>query len=132
MNRVFIDTNVLLYLLSADTTKADRAEEILEEGGVVSVQVLNEFVAVALRKLKLSLSEIREVLTTIRPRLEVVPLSVATHERALVLHERHRFSFYDCLIVATAEISGAERLLTEDLADGMRIGDLVIVNPFRA
>jgi predicted nucleic acid-binding protein len=47
----FFDTNVLLYLLSKDTAKADRAEVLLASGGVVSVQVLNEFASVASRKL---------------------------------------------------------------------------------
>jgi predicted nucleic acid-binding protein len=45
------DTNVLLYLLSEDATKADRAEKLVANGGVISVQVLNEFAAVASRKL---------------------------------------------------------------------------------
>ena len=49
----FFDTNVVLYLLSADTTKADRAEELLAIGGTISVQVLNEFVAVASRMLRM-------------------------------------------------------------------------------
>ena len=47
----FLDTNVVLYLLSADAAKADRAEELLAGGGIISVQVLNEFAAVASRKL---------------------------------------------------------------------------------
>ena len=55
----FFDTNVVLYLLSADTAKADRAEELLALGGTISVQVLNEFVAVASRKLRMPLSEIQ-------------------------------------------------------------------------
>ena len=62
----FFDTNVLLYLLSADESKADRAEEELGAGGVISVQVLNEFASVASRKQKMSLAEIREVLALIR------------------------------------------------------------------
>ena len=47
----FFDTNILLYLLSADQDKADRAEAALTAGGSVSVQVLNEFASVASRKL---------------------------------------------------------------------------------
>jgi predicted nucleic acid-binding protein len=62
----FFDTNVLLYLLSKDATKADRAEELLASGGVVSVQVLNEFASVATRKLAMTIPEIREILSTIR------------------------------------------------------------------
>jgi predicted nucleic acid-binding protein len=59
----FFDTNVLLYLLSTDA-KADQAESLLAGGGVVSVQVLNEFVSVALRKLKMKWPELREILAT--------------------------------------------------------------------
>ena len=50
----FFDTNVLLYLLSEDTTKSDRAEELVANGGVISVQVLDEFAAVASAKLGMS------------------------------------------------------------------------------
>jgi len=58
----FFDTSVLLYLLSSDAAKADRVEALLSTPGVVSVQVLNEFAVVALRKLKMPLNEIREIL----------------------------------------------------------------------
>ena len=53
---VFFDTNVLLYLLSDDATKADRAESLLASGGTISVQVLNEFASVAAGKLAMRLS----------------------------------------------------------------------------
>ncbi len=62
----FFDTNVLLYLLSGDASKADRAEALVVGGGVISVQVLNEFASVASCKLGMSWAEIREVLQTIR------------------------------------------------------------------
>jgi predicted nucleic acid-binding protein len=62
----FLDTNVVLYLLSEDTAKADRAEALLAAGGTVSVQVLNEAVSVMTRKLKMNLDEIREVLAGVR------------------------------------------------------------------
>ena len=62
----FFDTNILLYLLSEESDKADRAEAVLAQGGTISVQVLNEFAAVATRKLGFSYSEIREVLEPIR------------------------------------------------------------------
>ena len=58
----FFDTNVLLYLLSTDGARADRAEALLASGGTISVQVLNEFASVASRKLAMSISEIREIL----------------------------------------------------------------------
>jgi predicted nucleic acid-binding protein len=52
--RPFFDTNVLFYLLSSDVAKADKAEELLAQGGIVSVQVLNEFASIGLRKAKMT------------------------------------------------------------------------------
>ncbi|MGO9945612.1 MAG: PIN domain-containing protein [Steroidobacteraceae bacterium] len=77
----FFDTSVLLYLLSDDTAKADRIETLLSARGVVSVQVLNEFAVVALRKLTMPLNEVREILDTIRAVCAVEPITVETHDR---------------------------------------------------
>jgi hypothetical protein len=76
----FFDTNVLLYLLSKDAAKADRAEVLLATGGVVSVQVLNEFASVATRKLAMTIPEIREILSTIRAVCVVRSLDIETHD----------------------------------------------------
>ncbi len=62
----FFDTNVLLYVLSADATKANQAETLLASGGTISVQVLNEMASVASRKLGMPVAEIREVLAVVR------------------------------------------------------------------
>ena len=99
---VFLDTNVLLYLLSADAAKADRAEELVAAGGVISVQVLNEFAAVATRKLAMDIAAVRDILATVRAVCDVTPLDIDTHDRALDLAERFRLSIYDALIVAAA------------------------------
>jgi predicted nucleic acid-binding protein len=127
----FFDTNVVLYLLSADTAKADRAEELLAMGGTISVQVLNEFAAVASRKLRMSLIEIREVLAQIRVVCAVEPITIETHERALRILERYGFSIYDALIVSAALLAGCKTLHSEDLQDGHVIErQLTIRNPF--
>lgn len=126
----FFDTNVLLYLLSADAAKADRAEELIAAGGVVSVQVLNEFASVAARKLALAIPDIREILATVRAVCTVVPLDIETHDVALDLAERYTLSIYDALIVAAALRVGCTVLYTEDLHPGQRIGQLTIRNPF--
>ena len=99
--KTFFDTNVLLYLLS-DAAKADRAEELLAAGGIVSVQVLNEFAAVASRKLGMTWSEIRDALGPIRAICEVESISIEIHDRALELAQRYRFSIYDATIIAAA------------------------------
>lgn len=130
---VLFDTNVLLYLLSADAARADQAEAVVAAGGTVSVQVLNEFAAVASRKLGMSWAEIREALDPIRQICAVAPLAVETHELGLQIAERYGFSFFDALIVASALLAGCGTLYSEDLQDGQTIdGRLVVRNPFRA
>jgi predicted nucleic acid-binding protein len=126
----FFDTNVLLYLLSKDAAKADRAEALLASGGVVSVQVLNEFASVASRKLTITIPEIREILSTIRAVCIVKPLDIETHELGLDMAERYGFSIYDGLIVAAAIRGGCSILYTEDLQQGQVIDKLAIRNPF--
>jgi predicted nucleic acid-binding protein len=127
---VFFDTNVLLYLLSRDTAKADRVEALLAMGGVISVQVLNEFASVALRKKALDFDELKEILSVIRAACSVKPLEIETHELGLALAERYRFSVYDSLIVAAALRAGCSVLYSEDLRHGQRIERLAIRNPF--
>jgi predicted nucleic acid-binding protein len=127
---VFFDTNVLLYLLSNDAARADRAEALLAAGGVVSVQVLNEFASVASRKLMMTIPEVREILSTVRSVCVVKSLDVETHDLGLELAERYGFSIYDGLIVAAAVRAGCAILYTEDLQRGQVIENLTIRNPF--
>ena len=129
-NRKFFDTNILLYLLSADAAKAQRAEELVAERGWVSVQVLNEFASVASRRLRMSIPDIRECLEPIRSICVVEPVSVETHALGLEVAERFGFSLYDSMIVAAALLAGCGTLYSEDLQDGQRIDGLLIRNPF--
>jgi predicted nucleic acid-binding protein len=127
----FFDTSILLYLLSRDSDKADRVEQLLEEGGTISVQVLNEFAAVALRKIKLPLSDVREILETIRAVCKAEPVTLETHEQGLAIHERYAFSLYDSMMVSAALLANAKVFYSEDLQDGQLIDDrLRVVNPF--
>jgi predicted nucleic acid-binding protein len=128
---VFFDTSVLLYLLSDDDTKADKVEALLSARGVMSVQVLSEFAAVALRKLKMPLNEVREILDTIRAVCAVEAVTVETHDRGLAVCERYKFSLYDSMLVAAALISEVKILYSEDLQHGHLIDDqLRVTNPF--
>ncbi|MFN0161301.1 MAG: PIN domain-containing protein [Burkholderiales bacterium] len=128
----FADTSVLLYLLSADTTKADRAEALLADGATISVQVLNEFASVASRKLGLSAAEIGAALEPIKAVCTVVPITLAVHERGLGVVKRYGFSIYDAMIVGAALEAGCKTLFTEDLQDGQTIEKtLHVKNPFR-
>jgi len=130
---VFFDTNVLLYLLSEDAAKADRAEALIAGGGRISVQILNEFAAVASRKLSMSLGEIRQVLEVVRAVCDVEPICEATHDRGLAVSERYGFSIYDSMIVSSALLAGCQVLFSEDLQDGQSIDDqLTVRDPFKA
>lgn len=127
----FFDTSVLLCLLSAEAEKADRVEELLAQRGVISVQVLNEFTTVATRKLRLSFTETREVLGTIRAISRTHPLEVEHHDRGVEIAERHRFSFCDSIIIASALIAGCKTLYSEDLRHKQVIDkQLTVINPF--
>lgn len=128
----FLDTNILLYLLSEDRAKADRAEALLAQGGVISVQVLNEFAAVARRKLRMEWDEIDEILATFRQLLTVVPLTVETHLAGLKIARETGYAIYDSMILAAAGGAGAARLISEDMQHGQAVGGVTIENPFRA
>ena len=91
-SEIFFDTNILIYFASEETAKADRSDALLRAGGIVSVQVLNEFVAATRRKSTLPWENIRTVLTAVRSTCTVVPLTVETHVRGLALAERYGLS----------------------------------------
>lgn len=131
MTKPFLDSNIVLYLLSADATKADRAEALLEAGAVISVQVLNEVTSVCLRKLKMPWSEVDTLLMAVKAACEVLPLTVVSHELATEVAKRYQLSFYDANIVACALLSGTPMLLSEDMHSGLLIEGLVIQNPFK-
>jgi predicted nucleic acid-binding protein len=130
MANPFIDSNVVLYLFSSDTVKADRAESLLQSGGLISVQVLNEVTSVCLRKLKMTWEEIDAVLETLKTTCEVLPVTLATHEKAVALAKRFKISLYDANIVATAILGGADTLFSEDMQNGMSMESVTVVNPF--
>ena len=130
-SRPFVDTNVLLYLLSPDAAKATRAERLLARRIVVSVQVLNEFANVARRKQSLDWDELKQVLAGIRQFADVRAVTVETHERGLGLAQRYQIGLYDAMIAAAAIEAGCDTLMSEDFQAGQVLADrLTIRNPF--
>lgn len=127
----FFNSNVLLYLLDADISKAERVEALLTDGGTISVQVLDEFAAVASRKFRMPFPKIRGALSDIRTACTVRTADIATHELGLDIAERYKFSVYNSMLVAAAIQAGCTTSYTEDLHHGQKIGALTIRNPFR-
>jgi len=133
-DRPFFDTNVLVYVVGQHDERTAPAEVLLAEGGVVSVQVLNELAAVAHRKLGMSWEEITDALAAIRTLCPApVPLTVDTHDAALRIASRYGFHIYDALVVAAALEAECATLYSEDLqTDQVIDGTLTIRNPFSA
>lgn len=133
-DELFFDTNVLVYAIVSDDPRALIAADLILAGGVISVQVLNEFVAVARRKLKRSWPDIRADLRSFGAVVsDPRAITFSTHTLACIIAERDGFYLYDALIVASALEAGCTTLLTEDMQDGRLIdGRLTIRNPFRA
>jgi predicted nucleic acid-binding protein len=128
----FLDTNILIYAFTTGDPRCSTAEALIANGGIVSVQVLNEFVNVARCKLRRDWSDIEAVLGVYRTLLGApLPLTVEIHESAINFARDHRFAFYDALIIAAASRANCAILLSEDLGDGRRIAGLTIRNPFR-
>lgn len=132
MTADFIDSNVILYLLDGGP-KAERAEAVLAQGGVISVQVLNEVLVNCVRKAGMNIDEAGEFLAGVRHLCRVVDLSIDVHDAGRAVATRYGLSIYDAMIVGAALIAGCDRILSEDMQDGLVIeGVLRVVNPFAA
>ena len=139
-DKVFVDTNILVYAIDSSpslASKRDAArsiirEQILDESGVISVQVLQEFFATATSKIQATISaeEALEFLNYISVMETVVP-DFPMIVSAIRLHQRHALSFWDAMIVQAAAAANCHLLLSEDMQDGLQIDSLTIRNPFR-
>jgi predicted nucleic acid-binding protein len=132
-DKVFFDTNVLIYAFAKDDLRAETAETLLAGGGVVGVQTLNEFVAVAVRKFAMPWDEVLDALSAIRVLCpSPVPVLMETHDAALRIVRRYGYHIYDALVIAAALEASCSTLYSEDMHDGQVIEGLTIRNPFPA
>jgi predicted nucleic acid-binding protein len=129
--KTFLDTNIIVYAFSSNDPRSEKAEALLAAGGVVSVQVLNEFVNVSRRKYRRDWGEIQDALSVLKTLLDPPqPLTIEVHEAAIGIARDYGFHFYDSLIVAAALRAGCSILYSEDLHHGQTIERLTIHNPF--
>lgn len=132
--KVFFDTNILIYAITADDSRSAVAEKLLAAGGTISAHVLNELVAVARRKLGRPWEEIEDALgaiCTLCP--NPVPITIETHQAAVHIARQYGYQIYDALVIAAALEAGCDTLYSEDLHDGQKLdGRLTIRNPFKA
>jgi predicted nucleic acid-binding protein len=133
--RSFLDTNVLIYADDVSApVKQQRARDLVAEHrragtGVVSLQVLQEYFVTVTRKLKLDPETARRKVELLAE-FDVAAPRVADVLAAIDLHRLHGFSFWDSLVLRSAQQSGCRVLLSEDFQPGRTIDGVQIVNPF--
>lgn len=136
-DRFFVDTNVWVYAVDkSDIAKQNKAQQVLmptaETDLVISAQVLGEFFSVITRKFarQAPIAEARALVAQMS-RLPVVPIDARLVEAAIAASQDWQLSYWDALIIAAAETSGCERVLSEDMSDGAVYGSIHVENPFR-
>ncbi len=138
-DKVFLDTNIFIYSIDASpehNRKRDVARQIIKENisnesGVISIQVLQEFYHVATQKIAVPLStdEALEylhyiaILETVQPDFHMVVAAVR-------IYQKHSISFWDSLILQAANTATCSLLVSENLQDGFRLDTIVVKNPF--
>lgn len=134
----FLDTNILAYRFDPTAPQkqkiADRllADALESQLGIISTQVVQEFINLALRKFAqpMNVAECREYLQKVMlPICRYYP-SLKSYDRALLIVEETGYHFYDALILTAAIESGCRTLYSEDLQHGRKIHNLTILNPF--
>jgi predicted nucleic acid-binding protein len=132
-DKAFLDTNIFVYAVAQNDPRSQDAEKLIAAGGKISVQVLNEFAAVVRRKTKMPWNEVQLALESIEVLCPgPLPITLATHNRALAIAETYEYGVYDALIVASALDAECTILYSEDMQDGQVIDRrLKIRNPFR-
>ena len=135
--RVFLDTNVIVYAYDQDAgRKREIARDLLiglwnDGGGVLSSQILQEFYVTVTRKIgrPLAADEATEIVEDFLS-WDVIANDGEAVLQAIKIQIKEKVSFWDALVVAAAQKGGAEILLTEDLSDGRSFGGLIVRNPF--
>jgi predicted nucleic acid-binding protein len=132
-DKAFVDTNILVYLYSEDEVKKRAAAygAIERYNCITSTQALTEFSNVCIKKLHIQTEIISKSIDEITTACTVIPVEQETIKKALDLHSKYGYSYYDCLILASALMCSCTLLLTEDLRNRQVIeNSLTIHNIF--
>jgi predicted nucleic acid-binding protein len=135
LDRAFVDTNILIYLYSSDEPdKRILANNVFKSFSepVVSISILNELSNVMLKKLQVADQLVREAVREISAATIIAKISAQTTLKALDMHEKFGFSFFDCFHLATAAENACSIFFSEDMQHGQKIGNFKIINPFRS
>jgi predicted nucleic acid-binding protein len=136
-DRVFVDTNVLVYSRDASEPRKQKQalawmKKLWDSGrGSLSFQVLQEFYVTVTEKLKPGLDP-NSARDDLRSLLAWRPIAVDARliDGAWAIQDRYRLSWWDSLIVSAAQVAECQYLLTEDLSGAQEFGSVQVVNPF--
>jgi len=135
-DRIFIDTNIVIYFYSNDEVQKQAAAiRLLKNASntIISTQVINEMTNTLFRKFKLSAKDVENVALELDNILSIVSFSLTTQIRAIKIKEEYKLQFYDSLIIATALENNCNILYSEDMHHGQIIeNSLKIINPFES
>ena len=132
-SRVFLDTNLLIYLYSEDEVEKSRivARLVEENDCIISLQVVNEFANVLIKKFKVSYVGVLEAIKELTIVFTISNLSISSITNAIQIHHKYKLSYYDSLIVSSAQIEDCTYLYSEDMHNSLIIGEVLeIRNPF--
>lgn len=135
-DKIFIDTNILIYAFSEDELIKQQVSmnliDTISYNAIISNQVINELANVFLKKFKLSTNEVEDAILELDSLLEIVNFDISSQIKALRLKQRYNLQFFDALIVATALENKCSTLYSEDMQHELIIDNrLKIINPFK-
>lgn len=135
-DKVFLDTNIVIYSYSEDEPKKQEiANDILEEYSnqiIISNQVINELSNTLFRKFKLDANQVRAVVLELNDNFPIVNFNLETQLKGIEIKEKYKLQFYDSMILATALENGCNIVYSEDMQHGQIIeNSLTIINPFK-
>jgi predicted nucleic acid-binding protein len=131
-NRVFFDSNIIVYLYTETEVakKRQALQEFISNERYISTQVLNELSNVGFKKLNLTVREVQNITSELISVCYFSVVDYKTIQAAYVLKDRYGYSYYDCLMLASALECGCTYLYSEDMADGQTINGMTIRNIF--
>lgn len=132
-DKIFIDTNVLVYLSSTNEQKKEIAKKLIysKQGASISTQVLSEFSNVVYRKKLFSSKKLIEFINIFSKIFEIEIITAVTVMNAIKIKEKYQFSLWDSMIISSALETGCNALFTEDMQNNQLIENkLTIMNPF--
>jgi len=130
-DKIFVDSNILIYLFGNDNIKKEISKELLKKKPNISIQVCNEVSNILMKKYKFLPQEVKNILQEILKNTTLSIIDNNTIFGALDIKDRYGFSYYDSLILSSAKDLECNILYSEDMQNNQKIGNLTIINPFK-